>query len=399
MIMNATAKKECILYYSAVVTNRSWRDRGLPLLNPAVTKRTLRLAQAFQSKACRCFVVSPGIFPRIKGRWRVERPILERVAGVPVITLSQLSVRLLGYALTPFSAIVAAIKISRRRRIKAVVQYCYFPDAFLFSLWCKIAYGSKIILDLEDICVPRLSDWRHDSETRPGLMLWGYCLMKLSIKMATKVIILTKKFLAIVPDSKAMLISGCQIVRATVARHTGKVNVLLSGSIDYENGMQLLIDAIKGLRRRQDNFRLIVCGSGKIERLKKELCDCTNVETRFMGFLSNDEFEKLYQEVDLCLVLQNPGGRHGSYKSPSKGYEAICSGKSLAVSDIGDFGELPDEVCYHLRPYTSDRLSGLLSNLDLEEVMGKREQALKYAKAHYDVSVVNDFIMRTLKGC
>lgn len=396
--MRIRIKKSCTLYYSATITNRVWTERKLALLNPATTKRTLRLAEAFQFRKKCCFVVSPGILPRTGGDGRWFKHEAERIGCVPVITLSQWAVKYVGYLLTPLTAIAAARRIARKRRIDTVVQYCYFPDAVIFSLWCKLAYGSRIILDLEDICEPRLQDWRQGSETKPFLQLWGWGLMKLSVFVASRVIILSHKFADVVPPQKIILMPGCQRVNPLCIelRKDDKVNVLMSGGITYENGMGILADALRLFNKPARNFRLWICGSGKVDWLAEKVRDLSNIEVKVFGFLDNDAFSEMYRQVDVCLALQNPNGRHARFKSPSKGFEAICSGKALIVSDIGDFGLLPNSVCFHLRPYTADKLADILSSLNVDEVNNMRRCAVKYAKAHYDIPVVRRYLAERL---
>ena len=395
--MQTRVRKSCTLYYSATITNRVWRERKLALLNPATTKRTLRVAEALQFEGKRCFVISPGILPRTGGG-KYFKPVLERLGCVPVVTLAQLASKFVGYMLTPFTAIGAARRISRKRRIENVIQYCYFPDAVVFSLWCKLAYGSRVVLDLEDICKPRMQDWRADSETKPFLQLWGWCLMKLSVFAANRVIIPSQKFADFVPEHKIILLPGCQQVSPIKieARKDDKINVLMSGGITYENGMGILVDALRLVDKPGTNFRLWICGGGKVDWLAEQVGQLTNVEVKVYGFLDNAAFSAMYRQVDVCLALQNPNGRHARFKSPSKGFEAICSGKALIVSDIGDFGRLPDSVCFHLRPYAAEKLADILASLKQNEVSTMGKNAFEYAKAHYDIPVVRRYLAERL---
>ena len=393
--------KQIAISYGAAITDRTIGERGLPLANPATTKRMLRIASAFRAAGERCAILSPAIMPRIPTTWKRLPRIAQRVSEMPVLSISQFGIRFLGYMLTPFTAIAAAVGLARRRRIKTVVQYCYFPDAFLFSLWCKIAYRSKVVLDLEDICRPRLSDWRRGSETRPVLQLWGAVLMRLSVWLADVVIVPTRKFAAVVPPRKCCVVTGCQRVIPVPVEATdkGRLTLLYSGGITAENGIEVLMEALRMLDAAPRNFAVKICGAGaKRDWAAEQARMLKNIEVDVLGFLDNESFEALYKTVDICFALQNPNGRHGFFKTPSKGYEALCSGKALIVSDIGDFHELPDEVCYHLRPWTAERLVEILGALACEDVSKKRFAAWEYAKAHFDVSVVGEMIKSRLES-
>lgn len=392
-------EQDCCVSYGAAITDRAIRERRLPLANPAATKRMLRIAFALRVVGERCAILSPAIMPRIPTTMKRLPRLAQHVSGVPVLSVAQFGVRFLGYILTPFTAIASAIKIARRHRIKTVVQYCYFPDAFLFSFWCKIAYRSKVVLDLEDICRPRLSDWRRGSETRPVLQLWGAALMRFSIWLADIVIVPTKKFATVVPSRKCCVITGCQKVlpaRLDVGRRD-KLTLLYSGGITAENGIEVLMGALQMLDDSPRKFAVKICGAGaKRDWVGQQANSLRNIDIEVLGFLDNESFESLYSTVDVCFALQNPNGRHGFFKTPSKGYEALCSGKALIVSDIGDFHELPNDVCFHVSPYSSETLAGILAGLTQEDVLRRRINALEYAKRHFDVAVVGERIKERL---
>ena len=395
-------KRDFCIFYGAAITDRAFRERCLPISNPATTKRMVRIASALRAAGERCAILSPAIMPRIPTTKKRLLPIAQCVSGVPVLSISQLGIRIVGYMLTPFTAIASVMRLAKRRRIKTVVQYCYFPDAFLFSLWCKIAYRSKVILDLEDICRPRLSDWRRGSETRPVLQLWGAVLMRFSIWLADIVIVPTKKFATVVSSRKCCVVTGCQKVLSAQlnAGCYDKLTLLYSGGITAENGIEVLMEALRMLDGSPQKFVIKICGAGaKHDWVKQQIKSLRNIKVDVLGFLDNESFESLYSTVDICFALQNPNGRHGFFKTPSKGYEALCSGKALIVSDIGDFHELPDDVCFHVRPYSAETLAGILAGLTLEDVFRRRIKALEYAKRNFDVAVVGAKIKERLCAC
>ena len=392
--------KACVLYYGACVTGKSHAQRNLPGWNTAATKRMVRIADAVQSRQVRCFIVSPGIVPRIKGHGQYKHPIVERFKGVPVATIGQVAIPWLGYLVSPLFAVLAARKIARRRRIAAVIQYSYFPDAVIFGIWCRFVYGSRLVLDCEDVSVPSRRDWKRGSETRPIQQLWATVLMKLSIALAHKVIILSRKFLDVVPNDKAVIVSGCQRVLqcGMCASDDDAIEVLLCGVISKENGMDMFVRALEllGQNKKGENLRFKVCGSGKAEELRRKLSAIEGINVAFMGYLSEEDFEKMYAAIDVCLVLQNPTGRQGRYKVPSKGYEALCTGKVLLAGDMGDFADLPDDVCLHLRPYTAERMVELLLALDRKKICAMRKSALEYAKLNFDARMVHRRLRETL---
>lgn len=391
-------KRDGVVYYGMCVTERARKERALPSWNTAATRRMIRIANAVQCNKVRCYIVSPGIVPRIKGRWGFRRPIVERRGHVVVITAGQIFIPYVGYLVSFIKSIMLISCISHRRNLKAVIQYCYYPDTILTGIWCRLVYGCRVVLDCEDISKPKFSDWRLKSETRPLQQIWGWFLMKVAIRVAHIVIVLSRKFYDEVPKRKAIIVSGCQDVSGKHCDRSADkpVVTLLSGGISRENGMDLYIDALHRLDNMKcaASLRFVVCGSGKMEMLKDSIRNLKNLDVQVLGRLSDDDFNAMYREVDICFALQDPDGRHGRYKVPSKGYEAICSGKVLIAGDIGDIEDIPDAACYHLRPYTSVKLAELLSRITSEEICSKMSASLEYARKHYDLPVVSNVLRR-----
>ena len=388
-------RKECSVFYGPAVTTRAWKERRLPLLNPASSKRMFRLAEAFQIQGRRCFILTPGIMPRIGFSGKVFRPLAEKIGSVPVITSKQWEVPWIGYMLTPITVVLALIKIACRRRIKTLVQYSFYPDAVMAAIFCKLFFQSKVILDCEDISIPSLRDWKRGSETRPVQQIWAWFLMRVSFFLANTIIVPSRKFsVAIAAKKKIIVISGCQRVTRQVLPTTDRITVLLNGGLSRENGVDIFINALKKLDDRPRLFDVKICGYGECrDWIAKEISQFKNIKVELYGTLSNEEYLKLLDSSDVCVALQNPNGRHGQYKTPSKGYEALCSGKALIVSDIGDFDLLPDNICYHVRPYSDKQVADILQGLRRNGVNVVREAASSWSDSHYNISVVRQRIL------
>lgn len=397
-------RKRIIAYYGAFITDCAKERRNLPVLNHAASKRMLRVAQGLTREDRRCVILSPCLAPKIATTWRELDSFSQRVGGVAVLFIAQWGVRFLGYILTPITAIMAAVQLNKRHNIEIVVQYNYQPDAFIFSLWCKCVYRAKVILDLEDVSIPRLSDWSKGSEVRPLNEIWTSIIMKWSIGLADLVFAPSRKLGCVVKNkTKFLPVTGCQTVAtqldsATINRKKNCINILMSGGIKFENGIEVLADGVKlaDSRGPQSRLSIKVCGPGKYEWLKDRLRDLENITVEYLGFLSNEEFDMIYRDIDICLALQKPEGRYGQFKAPSKGYEALCSGKALVVSEVGDFDLLPDETCFKLKPYSAERFSEILCSLTVDSVYARRLEALKYARQNFQSKLVGQTIIDKL---
>ena len=398
-------KKKCVIYYGAAVTDRIFSMRQLPLRNAPATQRMTRVASAVRRTGLKCYILSPAIQPRIRTSWKVLSPILSLHNGIPIIAIRQIGVKLFGYLLAPFFAIGAARRISKRRRIETVVQYNFHPDVLMFALWCKLAYGSHVMLDFEDASRISWRDWLPHSEIRAFNQFFTTILQKAALRACDSVFMPSEKFLWALPRGKSyMIVRGCQRVEpiGAIQKRDGnaKIHVLLSGSLTRQNGLDLFFDAIQLLQDDPalERFSFSVCGVGQLQYARRRADNLRSGVVHVLGTLTNSQFADLYKDVDVCLVLQDPAGRFGQSKSPSKGYEALCSGKTIIVTEIGDFGLLPDEVCYHLKKFDSNELAQTLRPMKPEEVYGKRLAAIRFASANYDLSVVGQRLVGLMTG-
>jgi hypothetical protein len=404
---NSGQKKDCVIYYGPAITDKVWRERELPTINAPGSNRMMRLAPALQRGERRCFLVSPGIFPNILSKRGLFKPVLERHGGVCVFTVAQLRKRWLGFLLAPITAIRAAKRISQRHRIVEVVHYNFTPDGIMLSLWCKLMYRSKIVVDLEDINIPRWSDLLSAKRTRPIHQIAYWMARKISVFFSDAVIVPTRRFQAVIPRRKQVLIvSGCQPVKTTIETQSdntlsisGKpIQMLLSGGTNPEYGATVIAEAVEEMARKQlipkERLELIVSGKDRDDWLRNRLSQYNVIDMRFTGFLKTEAFRSMYKDVDLCFALMNPQGREGQFKTPSKGYEAICSGKALIVSDVGDFDLLPDTVCIHLKEYNGSTLARILSSLTWEKVENLKINAQKYAADNFDTAIVRENIRK-----
>lgn len=387
------------VYFGPLVTSKVQLKRRLPYGNPACTNRMSRLMEAFEGINDKRLIIAPGISLRAAGRASSFKKHIERLQHCIVYTLRQCPVKFIGQLLSPIYAAVSVAGFAKRRNISTFVQYCYFPDAVFTAIICKFLLGSKIVLDLEDICVPHISDWKAGSETKPFLQLWGWVLMRISIWVADLVIMPSKKFGRFIPAHKQLVVSGCQNVVGTldVKDTESPLQLLFCGGITIENGACLLLEALQSLDDKPRPFVVHICGMCDLEWFKRGVAKLKYIDVRMHGYLNNEDFAYLYSVIDACLALQNPSGRQGLYKTPSKGYEALCSGKALIVSDIGDFADIPSSVCYHVRPYTPDALSGIMAGLTYKNVLDSRRRALQYARDNFDSRLVGKRISARLK--
>ena len=382
--------------------------RGLPSFNPAASNRMLRLAQSLQAVGEETIIVSPACAMNLK--WTgilFYKQQIETIQNIKIHYCSAIGLPVLGMLFEQINVIFTIWKLSRKYRVKGLIVYCYYPSSVLASLFAKYILGITIIEDLEDICVPKISDWKRNVEANPIQQIVGWFLMKIMLLISNGVVIPTSKFLYFLKrKDNVVLITGCIEVpifdvMQLKTLEMKSIRVLFSGALEDENGVSLLIDFFKLLDRDEElsrKFIFDISGHGsKSSFLQNEITIFKNLKINFHGFLAEDEYTNLLANVKIALVLQNPSGRYSNFKTPSKGYEYISNAKTVIVSDIGDFAQLPRDVLIMLESYDSKSLFEIFKNLTLNQINSISENAYSYSKQNWNSSIVGYKLLEILK--
>lgn len=375
--------------------------RGLPSYNPAGSNRMLRLAHSLKSVEEEVMIVSPASAMRLKRTGTFfHKKELESNGEIKIHYCSALGLPFLSTFYEQINVLITILKLSKEIKIKAIIVYCYYPSSVWASLFSRFFLKVKIIEDLEDVCVPKLSDWKKSSEANPIQQLVGWFLMKIIVLISDSIIIPTANFVPYVKKNKKIeIISGCIDVPCLTelnlnSNDLNTINVLFSGALEDENGIPLFLDFLKLLDNNAEIAKLYsfhISGEGsKTQILKNELLKLNNIESKFYGFLSERDYADLLDLTNIALVLQNPSGRYSQLKTPSKGYEYMSNAKLVIVSNIGDFGKLPQGISILLNEYEATYLYKVFASLDSEIINTIGKSAYDYSKNNWDSKVVGD---------
>jgi len=357
----------------------------------------IRLGMALRSVGEKVLILSPGSAMRMGWSGRLfHQHQIHQDNRIPIFYCHTIGLPVLGMLWEQVSLSLHLWRLSRKTELTGLIVYCYYPSSLIAALFARLFLNLDIVEDLEDICEPHLSDWNRKSEARPVQQIVGWLAMKVVLSISRAIIIPTKKFQCFVGKGKrSEMITGCMEIKDRIVPTRGekhKINVLFAGALEVGQGIQLLVETFHELHRDPDTavrYQFGLCGYGSQEEwLRAQIEKIKNVEINFHGFLSNEEYEELLDNSDVCLVLQNPSGRFASYNTPSKGYEFMGSGKAVIVSDIGDFAELPDTIRILLVPYSGQRLATLLRELDIASIQRIGNAAHDYAQSHWSLRSV-----------
>lgn len=152
---------------------------------------------------------------------------------------------------------------------------------------------------------------------------------------------------------------------------SGAPLVVFAGRLEWEKGIQTLLDATLLLRRQFRDVRLVVAGRGgreaDLHRQAERLRLGSTVQ--FTGWLPEDELHALIAAADVSVVpsLYEPFGLVA--------LEAAALGTPVIVSDTGGLAEFADQgrVALPYKPGDPDALAdALASALNAPEMMAER---------------------------
>jgi glycogen(starch) synthase len=119
-------------------------------------------------------------------------------------------------------------------------------------------------------------------------------------------------------------------------RNDLRPTILFAGRLQYEKGVQVLLEAMPEIARRVPGVNLIVAGNGTYRRELEELTADLGIEdlVRFEGFVEEDRLRSLYRSADVAIVpsLYEPFGLVV--------LEAMASGTPVVAANTGGLREI-----------------------------------------------------------
>ena len=399
-------RKDNVLYLGNYLDEQIVKERGLPTNNIAGTNRMQRLTEALNFKY-NTLIVSPGVSLRIKKN--TENTFLKTknhaVDAVHIKYAKTLAIPFIGLLFSFFSYPSLVFSLIRKQKPKIVVVYNFDPLLVFITSVIKLFFRNvKIVNNIEDVSIPKIKDFSKKSEDRGLQQYIFYFCMKIIAKLSHAYIIPTKKFIPFLPEKENILvITGCiTIPPKNISDTTKKLQVLFSGKIAFEHGIDVFIDALKLV----DNQLLthhcevnITGGGNKVEWLKTSLKNL-DLPVKFHGFVSNSFYNDLLQNSDVCIALQKDTGRHSNFKTPSKVYEYLGNSKLVVATDVGDLSELGVEIIKICKPLSASSLSNLITNViqEREHISLKKEVVYNFVKEKFDTQKVGERLFMFLNN-
>ncbi|MEI6066008.1 MAG: glycosyltransferase [Methylococcaceae bacterium] len=319
-------------------------ERKIVTDSPAASRKVFGLSKAMREAGVCVLVVSLGR-GRQNGSGRYYRCEVRRVNGVPVIYLPFFHFPVLSEVLTLFSSVPILWRLHRKKTKQTILLYNRMLAYFPLLIFAKILQIDTT-LDLEDGAID-LNHWSL-SGVRSRILSWlfdslcsrGALLACQGLEIATK----------LRPTQCCYGVSD--IFPTTVNWDISPLTVLLGGTVSFDTGAPLLIEAIRLLRQESPswakNISFNITGKGDcLEQFKVLATGSGKPEVIVHGRTTDEEYRQMLACTHVGLALKPNSGALAGTTFPSKVIEFASHGILVVTTDISDVRKvLADGVIY-----------------------------------------------------
>ena len=322
-----------LFFICNALDDRTRLERGIVTDSPAASRKVFLLSKAARKTGVRVLVISLGRGKQ-DGSGRYFRGKAHRVDGVSVIYLPFLHFPVVSELLTLFSSVPVLWRLHGKKAKKTILFYNRMPAYLPLLIFAKIL-RIETVLDLEDGAID-LNHWslsglksRILSRLFDTLCSGGALLACRALESATTL-------------RPTQCCYGTTDTLSTMANwDLSPVTVLLGGTVSYETGAPLLIDAIRILRKQSPswakNIRFRITGKGDcLEQFKALADDPGNPEVIVYGRTTDQEYRQILADTHVGLALKPNSGALADTTFPSKVIEFAGQGILVVTTDISD---------------------------------------------------------------
>ncbi len=319
-------------------------ERGIVTDSPAASRKVFGLSKAMREAGVRVLVVSLGR-GRQDGSGRYYRCKVRRINGVPVVYLPFFHFPILSEVLTLFSSVPILWRLHRKKTKQTILFYNRMPAYFPLLIFAKI-FQIDTTLDLEDGAIDlnyrSLSGLKSRILSRlfDSLCSGGALLACQALKDATKL------------RPTQCCYGTSDILPAKVNWDLSSINVLLGGTVSFDTGAPLLIEAIRLLRQESPswakNISFTITGKGDcLEQFQTLAKAAVNPEIIVHGRTTDEEYRQILANTHVGLALKPNSGALAHTTFPSKVIEFASHGILVVTTDISDVRKvLADSAIY-----------------------------------------------------
>jgi glycosyltransferase involved in cell wall biosynthesis len=320
-------------------------ERGIVTDSPAASRKVFLVCRAMRAVGVRAIVISLGR-GRQDGSGRYFPSKVRRINGVPVIYLPFIQTPVISELLSLVSLGHVLWRIRLIKGIKSAIFYNRMP-AYVLGLVLTRILGFKIFLDLEDgetdlrkwsmVGIKyRVLRWFFDSFCKDGALLACSALESMTSVRPTYCCYGTCEESALLPD-----------------KNLSPVSVLLGGTVSFDTGANLLIDAIKLLREEMPawitDIRFEISGKGDcLYQFEALAQDKRMPQVIVHGRMADAEYRQMLEHTQVGLALKPNSGILANTTFPSKVIEFASHRILVLTTDISDVRKVLAEGALYL---------------------------------------------------
>lgn len=163
-----------------------------------------------------------------------------------------------------------------------------------------------------------------------------------------------------------------------------RIVLIAVGRLTYQKKIFLMIDIFNKIQKNKTDCLLIIVGTGELNQQLKNYINKNNITNiQLMGFISDEELQKLYACSDYYIMTSEYEGQ------PLTLLEAMASGLPCIVSDIPNLKIVEDANCGIVVDFSDEEKAAqkILNYIKEDNSMHARN-ARKYAEDNLDWSII-----------
>jgi len=356
-------KEVKILYIAPFVDPKIKNKRGYSANHPAGNKKILGIVNSLNKSRIDVEVLSPLLLKNNTFKiFKTDKTILPNRKNKLYYPFT-LDIKYFCLIITIISTLFLIIKwtLKNKNSDKIVMFYNYRLETCIPAIIARKVLNVALIVDYEDgvYAVKETNKYykRISSfiEEKTKSLLDGGILVTSLLK--DRIDINNYEVIrGIIGDEKIDSIKNRE-------KHSEEFNIVYSGRLDFERGIEVLIDAIKYIKTSK-TLNIIITGYGPLETKVKEFVSCyssPNINIKFLGFVDDVQYKELMNNADIFINPQREKIEFSKCSFPSKILEYIQNNKLIISSNVSDIAEINRDL---FLTYKSDNPEDLARSID-----------------------------------
>lgn len=351
--------KPRVLIICNALDDATRQQRGITTDSPAASRKIFMLCQALRLAGVSPCIVSLGR-GRAGGSKAYFPSVLRRMEGIPIFYAPFSRIPFFSELISLLAPLGIIFRL-RRQNPRTVIFYNRMT-AYLPALLASSALGYRNVLDLED------GEVAASDQKRAGFL--ARMVPKLFDRFCKGGALLACNALAAYTTARPVLSYYGTAIGEPMSKkwQSECVTVLMGGTLCVDTGAELLIDAIRQLRRNTPHWAEQLCvevtGRGtSLESLSVLAAEPGSPQVIVHGRTTDLQYREVLGRSDVGLALKLNNGPLANTTFPSKVIEFAAEGLLVLTTDISDVRHVLGTGALYLTRDEPQALIDLLENV------------------------------------